>query len=113
MASSALLGWLATLTSVGAGTLGVVILSYLYPLRLTPARLIATDIVHAIPLVLFAGVGHLLVGHVDFELLGWLLLGSILGVWIGAKLSARLPARVLRLALAIVLTAVSVKLLWS
>ena len=102
-----------TLTSVGAGALGVVMLTYLYPLRLTPARLIATDIVHAIPLALFAGLGHLMVGHVDFELLGWLLLGSIPGVFIGAKLSSRLSARFLRIALALVLCAVAIKLLGS
>ena len=111
VAAGAGLGVIVTLTSVGAGALGVVILTYLYPLRLTPARLIATDIVHAIPLALFAGLGHLLVGHVDFELLGWLLLGSIPGVFIGAKLSTKLPARFLRLALATVLCAVAIKLL--
>lgn len=113
VAAGAGLGVIVTLTSVGAGALCVVILTYLYPLRLTPARLIATDIVHAIPLALFAGLGHLLVGHVDFELLGWLLLGSIPGVFIGAKLSSKLPARFLRLALAVVLLAVALKLLTS
>jgi uncharacterized protein len=113
VAAGAGLGVIVTLTSVGAGALGVVMLTYLYPLRLTPARLIATDIVHAIPLALFAGLGHLMVGHVDFELLGWLLLGSIPGVFIGAKLSSRLPARVLRIALALVLCAVAIKLLGS
>jgi uncharacterized membrane protein YfcA len=113
VAAGAGLGVIVTLTSVGAGALGVVILTYLYPLRLTPARLIATDIVHAIPLALFAGIGHLFVGHVDFELLGWLLLGSIPGVLIGAHLSARLPARLLRIALASVLSVVAVKLLVS
>lgn len=113
VAAGAGLGVVVTLTSVGAGALGVVILTYLYPLRLTPARLIATDIVHAIPLALFAGIGHLFVGHVDFELLGWLLLGSIPGVLIGAHLSARLPARLLRIALASILSAVAIKLLVS
>ena len=78
-------------------------------MRLTPARPIATDIVHTIPLALSAGLGRLLVGHVDFELLGWLLLGPIPGVFIGAKLSSRLSARHLRLALAAVLCAVALK----
>jgi uncharacterized membrane protein YfcA len=105
------LGVIVTLTSVGTGALGAVILTYLYPLRLTPARLIATDIAHAIPLALFAGLGHLMVGYVDFELLSWLLLGSIPGVFIGANLSSRLPAPVLRIALALVLCAVAIKLL--
>jgi uncharacterized membrane protein YfcA len=113
VAAGAGLGVVVTLTSVGAGALGVVILTYLYPFRLTPARLIASDIVHAIPLALFAGIGHLFVGHVDFELLGWLLLGSVPGVLIGAHLSARLPARLLRIALASILSAVAVKLIVS
>lgn len=111
VASSVLLGVLVTLTSVGVGALGVVMLTYLYPLRLNPSRMIASDIVHAIPLALFAGIGHLLVGHVDFELLAWLLFGSIPDVWIGAKLSSRLPPRMLRFALATVLTAVSNKVI--
>lgn len=111
IAAGAGLGVIVTLTSVGAGALGVVMLTYLYPLRLTPARLIATDIVHAIPLALFAGLGHLMVGHVDFELLGWLLLGSIPGVFVGAKLSSRLPERFLQVALAAVMVVVAFKLL--
>jgi len=53
------LGFLVTLTSIGAGALGAVMLTYLYPFRLSPAKLIATDIIHAIPLAIFAGIGHL------------------------------------------------------
>lgn len=108
-----ILGVLVTLTSVGAGALGAVFMAYLYPLRLTPPRLIATDIVHAIPLAMFAGLGHLLIGNVDFSLLGNLLLGSIPGVILGATLSARLPHKLLRGALSSVLLLVGVKLLWS
>lgn len=85
-------------------------LSYLYPLRLTPPRLIATDIVHAIPLAMFAGAGHLLIGNVNFGLLGNLLLGSIPAVIVGAMLSARLPHALLCAALAVVLLAIGVKL---
>ena len=84
-----------------------------YPLRLTPPRLIASDIVHAVPLAMFAGFGHLLIGHVDFALLGTLLLGSVPGVVVGALLSSRLPHAVLRTALAVVLTMVGLKLWWS
>lgn len=111
--AGAMLGVLVTLTSVGAGALGVVFLAYLYPLRLTTSRLIATDIVHAIPLAMFAGLGHLLIGNVDFRLLGNLLLGSIPMVMIGAMLSARLPQGLLRNLLAIVLLAIGLKLWWS
>lgn len=108
-----IIGLLVTFTSVGAGALGAVFLAYLYPLRLTPPRLIASDIVHAVPLAMFAGFGHLLIGHVDFALLGTLLLGSVPGVVVGALLSSRLPHAVLRTALAVVLTLVGLKLWWS
>jgi len=111
--AGALLGSLVTLTSVGAGALGTVFLAYLYPLRLTAPRLIATDIVHAIPLAVFAGLGHLLAGNVDFQLLGTLLLGSIPGVIVGSMLSARLPHALLRGVLAVVLSLLGLNLWWS
>ena len=111
IAAGALLGLLVTLTSIGAGALGVVFLAYLYPLRLTASRLIATDIVHAIPLAMFAGTGHLLMGNVDFSLLGNLLIGSIPGVLVGAMLSSRLPQVVLRRSLSAILFFTGLKLL--
>jgi hypothetical protein len=106
-----LLGFLVTLTSIGSGALGVVFLAYLYPLRLTPARLIATDIVHAIPLAIFAGMGHLFAGSVDGNLLVNLLIGSLPGVLVGAVLSSRLPQLALKRALAVVLLVTALKLL--
>lgn len=109
--SGAIIGTLVALTSVGAGALGAVLLTYLYPLRLTPPRLIATDIVHAIPLAMFAGLGHFFIGYVDFALLGNLLLGSLPAVLLGARLSSRLQHRWLRWALSVVLFAVGFKLL--
>lgn len=111
--AGAILGVLVTLTSVGAGALGAVFMAYLYPLRLTPPRLIATDIVHAIPLAIFAGMGHLLIGNVNFLLLGNLLCGSIPGVIVGAMLSARLPHGLLRRTLAVILLAIGLKLWWA
>jgi hypothetical protein len=111
--AGAVLGVLVTLTSVGAGALGAMFLTYLYPLRLTPPRLIATDIVHAIPLAIFAGLGHFLTGNVNFVLLSNLLLGSIPAVIVGAMLSSRLPYSILRGALAVVLFALALKMLWS
>ena len=111
--AGAILGGLVTLTSVGAGALGTVMLVYLYPFRMTPARLVGTDIVHAIPLTLVAGTGHLLLGHVDFALLGTLLLGSIPGIVIGSLLSSRAPEGLLRAAIAAVLVAVGAKLVFS
>ncbi len=110
--SGAVLGVLVTFTSVGAGALGAVFLTYLYPLRLTPPRLIASDIAHAIPLAIFAGMGHLLIGNVDFRLLVNLLLGSIPAVVLGAMLSARLSHLLLRVVLALVLLLIGVKLWW-
>jgi uncharacterized membrane protein YfcA len=109
--AGSILGGLVTLTSIGAGAVGVVMLAYLYPLRLTPARLVATDIVHAIPLTMFAGLGHLFIGNIDFSLLGWLLVGSIPGVLIGAILLSKLPQAPLRVAIAAVLSLVALKLL--
>jgi hypothetical protein len=86
-------------------------LVFLYPLRLTPVKLVATDLAHAIPLALVAGAGHILLGNVDFVLLGWLLLGSIPGVMIGAHFAGKLPDRVLRIAIAVVLGGIGLKLL--
>lgn len=88
--AGALLGFLVSLTSVGAGALGTVMLLYLYPFRMTPTRLVGTDIVHAIPLTMVAGTGHLLMGNVNLSLLGQLLLGSIPGIIIGSLLNGRM-----------------------
>lgn len=108
--AGAALGVMVTLTSVGAGALGAVMLVYLYPTRLTPPRLVATDIAHAIPLAMFAGFGHLLVGGVDLGLLASLLAGSIPAGLLAAMLSAHLPHKVLRTALALVLIVIGSKL---
>jgi uncharacterized membrane protein YfcA len=105
------LGCLVTLTSVGAGALGTVALVYLYPYRLTPAKLVGTDLAHAIPLTLVAGAGHLVLGNVDAALLVNLLLGSIPGILLGSSLSTRAPERVLRGAIAGVLLLVAGRLL--
>lgn len=108
-----LIGVAVTLTSVGAGALGAVALLYLYPFRLQGARLVATDLAHAIPLALVAGLIHWLAGAVDWELLGTLLLGSIPGVLIGVWLSRRLAVRWVNFAIACLLMASGFKLLAS
>jgi uncharacterized protein len=110
--AGALLGTLVTLTSVGAGALGAVMLLHLYPVRLTPDRLIATDIAHAIPLALIAGVGHMSLGNVDFSILGTLLIGSIPGAIIGASLTTRLPYALVRSILSLTLLSLGMKLWW-
>lgn len=104
------LGVLVTLTSIGAGALGTVMLVYLYPVRLTPSRLVGTDLAHAIPLTLIAGLGHLALGNVNYPLLFNLLIGSIPGVLIGSWISTRAPLQVIRVGLAVILAAVAVKM---
>ncbi|MEN9630983.1 MAG: hypothetical protein RJA10_4211 [Pseudomonadota bacterium] len=113
VAAGAVLGVLVTLTSVGAGALCALVLTYLYPLRMTPRRLVATDLVHAIPLTAVAGTGHLWMGNVDVGLLLQLLAGSIPGVLLGAHFSDRAPEAVLRPLIALVLVAVGIKLLMA
>lgn len=107
------LGVAVTLTSVGAGALGVVMLVALYPLRLTPDRLVATDIAHALPITLIAGLGHAFLGHVNFNVLAALLLGSIPGVLIASRLTLRLPPRMTRTLIAVMLGTVSERMLFG
>jgi uncharacterized membrane protein YfcA len=109
--AGAVLGLFVALTSVGAGALGSVMLLYLYPLRMTPHKLVATDLVHAIPLAIVAGTGYLLAGMVDWPMLLSLLVGSIPAVWLGSKLSARMSGRWLQVALAGVLLVAGGKVL--
>jgi uncharacterized membrane protein YfcA len=97
-----LLGSIVTLTSVGAGAIGVVVLTLLYP-ALKTRHLIGTDIVHAVPLTLVSGLGHLGMGNTNFTLLGLLLVGSLPGIAIGSRLTGRLPDWLLRGALAAIL----------
>ena len=106
-----LLGVMVTLTSVGAGALGTVMLVYLYPLRLNAGKLVGTDLAHAIPLTLIAGLGHLSLGNVDGHLMLNLLIGSIPGVLIGSLVSARAPVKPVRIAIAVVLLFVSWKMI--
>ncbi|MGF7169611.1 hypothetical protein FHS91_001280 [Sphingobium xanthum] len=113
IAAGALLGVMVTLTSIGAGALGAVMLMALYPMRMTARRLVGTDIVHAVPLTMVAGVGHLFMGNVDFALLGSLLVGSIPGIVIGSLLATRLSATILRPVLAVVLAATGIKMIFS
>jgi len=94
-----LLGILVTLSSVGAGAFCAALLLTLYP-RWPALRVVGTDIAHAVPLTLFAGMGHLWNGNVDFQLLGGLLIGSLPAVHFGTKLAARVPNGILQPVLA-------------
>ncbi|MGF0335827.1 sulfite exporter TauE/SafE family protein [Ectopseudomonas toyotomiensis] len=109
--SGAVLGLCVALTSVGAGALGSVMLLFLYPLRMTPHRLVATDIVHAIPLAVVAGLGYLFAGMVDGWMLISLLLGSIPAVLLGSLLAGKITGRWIQIALALVLMVAGVKVL--
>ncbi len=104
-------GALVTLSSIGAGVLGTVALLFLYP-RMTPVKVVGTDIVHAVPLTAVAGMGHMALGTVDFVLLGSLLLGSLPGIYIGSHLSAKVPEKVLRPILAVMLLVIGLKMVF-
>lgn len=91
----AVIGVLVTLTSVGAGAIGVSVLLLLYPLLPLP-RIVAADIAYAVPLTLVAGLGHASLGSVDWPLLTQLLMGSLPGIWLGARLTHHTPERVIR-----------------
>ncbi len=104
------LGCLVTLSSIGAGAVGTVVLVFLYP-RFPITRIVGTDIAHAVPLTLIAGLGHLSLGHVNFSLLINLLIGSIPGVWLGSHASAGLSERWSRPILAILLLVIAAKMI--
>jgi uncharacterized membrane protein YfcA len=110
IALGALLGVLVSLTSVGAGALGMTVLLALYP-RMEVSKLVGSDIAHAVPLTLLAGFGHWIMGGVDWNLLVSLLAGSIPGIVIGSLAASRTPDGVLRPVLASVLLLVGGKLL--
>ncbi len=97
-----LLGIFVTLSSVGAGAIGTAILMILYP-ALRGTHIVGTDIAHAVPLTLAAGLIHLGLGNVDFQLLGALLLGSIPAIHFGSMISRKVPDAILRPALASIL----------
>jgi hypothetical protein len=106
----AILGVLVALTSVGAGALGMTVLLVLYP-KMDVAKLVGSDIAHAVPLTLLAGIGHWMMGSVNWQLLVSLLTGSIPGIIVGSLLAARTPDGVLRPILAGTLALVGGKLL--
>ena len=105
-----ILGGLVTLTSVGAGALGVTALIVLYPQKKI-TTIVGSDIAHAVPLTLVAGLGHASLGTVDYNLLGTLLIGSIPGIYIGSHLSAKVSEHWIRIALAAILIYVGIKLI--
>ena len=104
------MGILVTTTSVGAGAIGVTVLLLLHP-KMAVGRVVGSDIAHAVPLTLLAGVGHWYLGSIDWNLLGTLLIGSLPGIVAGSYIASRARDGVVRVALAIVLVIVGVRLL--
>jgi uncharacterized protein len=109
IALGALIGVLVTISSVGAGAIGATVLITLYP-RLPIVRVVGSDIAHAVPLTLIAGLGHLSMGSVNGVLLVSLLVGSVPGIMIGGHFASRVPDKVLRPILAGVLAIVGGRL---
>jgi uncharacterized membrane protein YfcA len=109
VALGASVGFVLGITSAGSGSLIAVGLIMLF--RLTPQRVVGTDVFHAAVLLWAAAIAHIVAGNVDFALAGTILLGSIPGVWIGSGLTMRLPVGVMRATLACVLLAAGLALL--
>ena len=110
VAVGAILGLLVSLSSVGAGAIGMTALLMLYPAS-PVVRLVGTDIAHAVPLTLIAGGGHWILGSVDSQILASLLIGSAPGIVIGSYVAPRMPDRFLRSLLAAVLFIVGLRLI--
>jgi uncharacterized membrane protein YfcA len=110
IATGAILGTVVSLSSVGAGALGMTALFFLYP-RLPASRLVASDLAHAVPLTLVAGIGHWIFGSVNWTLLLSLLVGSLPGIYLGSHFTGRLPDALLRFLLAVMLVLVGCKLI--
>jgi hypothetical protein len=109
VALGAALGVLVTMSSVGAGAIGVTVLLMLYP-NMPTLRIVGSDIAHAVPLTLIAGAGHWFLGSIDWPLLLSLLVGSVPGVAVASHFAARAPDRFLRTLLACTLMLVGGKL---
>jgi len=107
--TGAMLGVLVTISSVGAGAIGVTVLLVLYP-RLPMANIVGSDIAHAVPLTLVAGIGHWWLGSVNWPILAGLLSGSIPGIVVGSYLAVRVREPVLRAVLAATLVIVGGRL---
>jgi len=103
------LGTIVSISSVGAGAIGVTCLVLLYP-KLPTARIVGSDIAHAVPLTLVAGIGHWFLGSVDLQVVMFLILGSVPGILVGSYAALRIPDFALRIVLAAALLVVATKL---
>jgi uncharacterized membrane protein YfcA len=103
---------LVSISSVGAGAIGVVALVLLYP-QLPMARIVGSDIAHAVPLTLIAGLGHWMMGSVDWHIVSSLLVGSLPGIFVGSYFALRVPERALQLVLATTLLVVASRMAYE
>jgi uncharacterized membrane protein YfcA len=108
----AVLGCLVSISSVGAGAMGVIALILLYP-HMPMARVVGSDIAHAVPLTLVAGLGHWMMGSVNWAIIGSLLAGSLPGIFVGSYFAIRIPERALRLVLATTLFMVATRIAYD
>lgn len=102
VATGAILGVLVTISSVGAGAIGVTALVLLYP-KMPARQIVGSDVAHAVPLTLIAGLGHSILGTVNYAMLGSLLLGSIPAIVVASIAAARVSDTIVRVALGVVL----------
>ncbi len=105
VAAGALIGSVVTISSVGAGAIGMMLLLLLYP-KHPPVKIVGSDLAHAVLITAIAGLGHARLGSVDYSLLGWLLLGALPGIWIGSRVGFRLDGPALKRAVACLLLVV-------
>ena len=105
----AVLGTIVSISSVGAGAIGVTCLVLLYP-KLPTARIVGSDIAHAVPLTLAAGIGHWVLGSINLSVFACLIVGSVPGILLGSYFAIRIPEKALRFVLAATLIAVATKL---
>ncbi|MBK9131808.1 MAG: sulfite exporter TauE/SafE family protein [Gammaproteobacteria bacterium] len=106
------LGILVPISSIGAGALGAAMLLFLYP-SLPTRAIVGTDIAHAVPLTLVAGLGHMHMGTVDFAMLSILLIGSLPGIYLGSRLASVVPEHVIRPLLASMLILIGAKFMFA
>lgn len=107
-----MLGILVPISSIGAGALGAAILLFLYP-SLPTRTIVGTDLAHAVPLTLVAGLGHMRMGTVDFTMLSILLAGSLPGIYLGSRMASRVPERVIQPLLASVLMLIGARFMFA
>ena len=112
VAAGVLIGAVVTISSVGAGVIGMMILLILYP-KHAPIRIVGSDLAHAVLITAIAGAGHARMGTVNYELLGWLLIGAMPGIWIGSKLGFGMNPKMLKRVIAGILIVVGSMTLWK